>query len=94
MSHNAKEVSFHSPLAPLMRQFIEEKRACGYRYHGQARLLACFDRALADEPVTASTLPRAATRRWLAKRSHVVSHFISPVISRFIPGEARPDFPD
>jgi integrase len=70
MSNEAKEVRFHSPLAPLMRQFVEEKRACGHRYYEQARLLARFDRALASKSVTASTLPRAAMRRWLTKQPH------------------------
>jgi len=70
MSSEAKKVQFHGPLAPLMRQFVEEKRACGYRYYEQARLLARFDRALADESVTASTLPRAAMQRWLTKQPH------------------------
>lgn len=70
MSNDAKEVRFHSPLAPLMQQFVEEKRACGHRYHEQARQLARLDRALASESVTASTLPRAAMQCWLTKRPH------------------------
>ena len=67
MSNEAKAVRFHTPLAPLMRQFVEEKRACGHQYNGQARLLARFDHALANESVTASTLPRAAMQGWLTK---------------------------
>lgn len=62
--------TFGSPLAPLMEQFVNEKRACGYRYIGQAQLLARFDRSLSRELVTASTLPQSATEPWLAKRSH------------------------
>ena len=68
MSNKTKEVGFHSPLAPLMHQFVEEKRACGYQYHEQARLLARFDRALVCELVTASTMPRAAMQDWLIKQ--------------------------
>ena len=70
MSNEAKEVRFHSPLAPLMRQFVEEKCACGYQYNEQARLLVRFDRALEGELVTASTLPRAAMQSWLTKQPH------------------------
>lgn len=70
MLNEAKEVRFHSPLAPLMRQFVEEKCACGHQYNGQARLLARFDHALQSESVTASTLPRAAMQSWLTKQPH------------------------
>lgn len=70
MSSKTKAVSFRSPLAPLMRQFVDEKRACGHRYHEQARLLARLDRALVSESVTASTLPRAAMQCWLTKQPH------------------------
>lgn len=68
MSSNT--VTFQSPLAPLTERFVEEKRACGYGYAAQARTLARFNRALSGELVTATTLPRAATRQWLAKRPH------------------------
>ncbi len=44
MQTNNKNNRFQSSLAPLMEQFIHEKRACGYKYHAEARLLASFDR--------------------------------------------------
>ena len=33
----------NSPLAPLMAQFVQEKRACGYRYDECASSLRRFD---------------------------------------------------
>jgi len=61
---------FGSPLAPLMEQFVREKRACGYRYETGARALQRFDRFLCDEALATQTLSRAVTRRWLAKQPH------------------------
>lgn len=70
MSTNDPKVMFQSALAPLMQQFVEEKRACGYRYDGPARLLMRFDQFMTDEAISQETLPRARTRQWLAKRPH------------------------
>jgi len=70
MSTSALSIRFQSPLAPLMEQFVQEKRACGYRYHGEARTLARFDRFLFDEAVTQSALPRSITGKWLARQPH------------------------
>jgi hypothetical protein len=53
-----------------MEQFVQEKRACGYRYDEPARLLACFDRFLSDEALMECKLPRSISRKWLAKRPH------------------------
>jgi len=65
-----KEVQFHSVLGPLMEQFVEEKRACGYRYRSGVRLLVCFDRFLSNEAVPPGELSRSITQKWLAKRPH------------------------
>lgn len=70
MSTNTANVTFHSPLAPLLKQFIQEKRACGYRYDGPARLLALFDQHLCSEAPAPATLPRSVTSGWIAKRPH------------------------
>ena len=45
MAMPRKPVTFtgSSPLAPLMAQFIQEKRACGYRYDSCAGSLRRFD---------------------------------------------------
>jgi hypothetical protein len=39
MPTNYKNEKFQCSLAPLMEQFIHEKRACGYKYRAEARLL-------------------------------------------------------
>ena len=48
MASEHADAQFQSALAPLMEQFIREKRACGYRYCEGARTLAGFDRFLLD----------------------------------------------
>jgi hypothetical protein len=44
MTSEEADARFQSALAPLMEQFVQEKRACGYRYRKAARTLAGFDR--------------------------------------------------
>ena len=70
MANNEREMIFQSTLAPLMAQFIEEKHACGYRYHSSAMLLASFDRFLAGEILPPGELPPPIIRKWLAKKPH------------------------
>ena len=70
MSSSKFKGQFRSALGSLMEQFVQEKRACGYRYDEPARLLACFDRFLSDEALSECELPRSISRKWLAKRPH------------------------
>lgn len=70
MSRREFRAHFQSPVAALMERFVREKQACGYRYDEEARILACFDRFLCDEALSQCELPRAMTRKWLAKQSH------------------------
>ncbi|KAE8753437.1 tyrosine-type recombinase/integrase [Paraburkholderia madseniana] len=70
MSSSGFKGQFRSAVGSLMEQFVQEKRACGYRYDEPARLLACFDRFLSDEALSECGLPRAISRKWLAKRPH------------------------
>ena len=70
MSSSDPKAVFHSSLGPFMEQFIQERRAIGYRYVTGAYLLGRFDRFLADEAPQDETLSRAATRKWLARRPH------------------------
>lgn len=65
-----KQLQFHSVLGPLMERFVEEKRACGFRYRSSAQLLASFDRFLSHEAVSTDELPWAITQKWLAKQRH------------------------
>jgi site-specific recombinase XerD len=63
-------VHFHSELAPLIEQFVQEKRACGYHYRSSVQLLMRFDRFLVNEAVSQGELPRTISRKWLAKQAH------------------------
>jgi integrase len=53
-----------------MERFIQEKRACGYRYRAGAEALARFDRFLSGEGLAQCELPRSLVRKWLAKQPH------------------------
>ena len=70
MSSRAFNAQFRSPVGSLMEQFVQEKRACGYRYDEAARLLARFDRFLSDEALSECELPRSISRKWLSKQPH------------------------
>ena len=60
----------NSPLAPLMAQYIQEKRACGYRYNDTALSLRRFDAHLCRQGLQQVELPRSMTSSWLAKQPH------------------------
>ena len=67
MSSNASKLLFKSSLAPLMEQFVREKRAVGYRYEVGAVALMHLDRFLADQAPEDGGLSRPIVRKWLAK---------------------------
>jgi integrase/recombinase XerD len=60
----------NSPVAPLMAQFIQEKRACGYRYNPGVCSLRRLDAHLCRQGLQQFELPKAATSSWLAKQPH------------------------
>lgn len=70
MTGSKLDMVFESSLAPLMEQFVRERRAIGYRYVSGAAELKRFDRFLCDEAPDDETLLRSTTRRWLTKRPH------------------------
>jgi len=72
MAMPRKPVTFtgDSPLAPLMAQFVQEKRACGYRYDECAGSLRRFDAYLCRQGLQQVELPRALVSPWLAKQPH------------------------
>jgi len=72
MAMPRKPVTFtgDSPLAPLMAQFVQEKRACGYRYDECAGSLRRFDAYLCRQGLQQVELPRALVLSWLAKQPH------------------------
>jgi|GEM_PF-1339529 integrase len=59
-----------SPLAPLMAQFVQEKRACGYRYNVGAWSLRRLDAHLCRQGLQQVELPRSMTSSWLTKQPH------------------------
>jgi len=70
MSSREFTARFHSPVAAVMKQFVLQKQACGYKYGEAARILAQFDRFLCDEALSQCELPRSISRKWLAKQRH------------------------
>jgi integrase/recombinase XerD len=70
MASEHADARFQSALAPLMEQFVQEKRACGYRYCEGARTLAGFDRFLLDQALPPGALSWSVTGEWLVKQPH------------------------
>lgn len=70
MPRNPVTFTGDSPLAPLMAQFVQEKRACGYRYDECAGSLRRFDAYLCRQGLQQVELPRALVSSWLAKQPH------------------------
>lgn len=70
MKTDRSTVQFHSIFAPLLEKFIQEKRACGYRYDEGTRILGHFDRLLSGNELRSTELPRSLTKQFLSKRAH------------------------
>lgn len=70
MPNDQPSAQFQSTLAPFMEKFLQEKHACGYRYHEPTRILRRLDDLLFQEGLTTYELSRSITQKWLAKRSH------------------------
>jgi site-specific recombinase XerD len=70
MPNDPSSTQFQSILAPLMDKFLQEKHACGYRYHEPSRILRCLDDFLLQEGLRSCELPRSIAQKWLAKRTH------------------------
>jgi len=70
MRESKPQVSYLSPLAPHLHQFVEEKRALGCRYRRQAHMLVTFDRFLLDHPTITPDLPKAVIEAWARRRPH------------------------
>lgn len=61
---------FHSPLAELMKAFLQEKMACGNRYTSEGNYLHSLDRFLVSHGLASAELPRPLVEAWTAKRAH------------------------
>jgi integrase/recombinase XerD len=70
MSTNQQIIEFHSVIAPLFQQFIQEKRACGYQYQAAPRILKELDNFLCNTTLKEIALPKKLILQWLAKRTH------------------------
>lgn len=70
MSYEIHQVAGRSPVALLMEQFVQEKRACGYRYDEATLMLRRFDAFLFDHGLDKCELPRSLNWQWLAKQPH------------------------
>jgi len=70
MPNDPSSAQFQSILAPFMEKFLQEKHACGYRYHEPTRILRRLDDFLCQEGLRSCELPRSIGQKWLAKRSH------------------------
>ena len=70
MPSDQSSALFQSILAPFMDRFLQEKHACGYRYHEPTRILRHLDHFLVQEGLTTDELPRSIAQKWLAKRTH------------------------
>ncbi len=70
MSKREIKLRLHSPLAEWITGFIQEKRACGYRYERESQELERLDRFLCDIGLKTPELPRNVVALWTAKRAH------------------------
>jgi integrase len=70
MIEQGRKLEFRSALAPLMDRFLQEKRACGYRYARGSLYLQSLDRFLTGAGVASVKLPRTVVDRWTAKQPH------------------------
>ena len=70
MSTNINEIEFHSPIAPLIKQFIQEKRVCGYKYDDAPRILKSLDNFLSNTNLKQIALPEDLVLQWLEKQPH------------------------
>jgi integrase/recombinase XerD len=65
MSNKRKHFKYKSPLAPLMEQLVQEKRATGRRYDTFAWVLKDFDRFLCQANIKPNELPKDIVLQWL-----------------------------
>ncbi len=64
------ESAFASALGPWLRDFVLEKRAVGYHYITEQKILERLDRHLVEIGHKEASLPRGVVDTWLAKTAH------------------------
>ncbi len=67
MTKQRQKVQFRSILATSIKQFIQEKRACGYKYVTEADSLRRLDRFLCEQGLAELELPKPLVQLWIAK---------------------------
>ena len=67
MNKERTKVQFHSAVASSIEQFIEEKRALGYKYVAEADSLRRLDRFLCEQGLAEAELPKPLVQHWIAK---------------------------
>lgn len=61
---------YQSVLAPFIEGLVQHKRALGYRYEGEARLLYHFDECVRDQGWATVTLEKSLVDAWAQRRSY------------------------
>jgi integrase len=70
MLNQKAEIQFHSPLSEFIKNFIKEKRACGYRYEREYQEFVRLDRFLCEIALQSPALPREIVDHWTAKQAY------------------------
>lgn len=63
-----KTANFTSPLAKRFDEFLNVKRALGYKYENGENLLMRFDKICAKFPGESGSLSKEAVLEWISKR--------------------------
>jgi len=66
-----KKEEFHSLLGESMDRFVRLRRAAGFDYRAQAKLLGYFDRFLVEEQVGETHITQALTDRYRERLTHL-----------------------
>lgn len=67
---SAHFLRFKSGIGPIIKDFVSEKVALGYKYTEGARMLGCFDQFLWTHGLLRCTLPEQLAREWTCKKNH------------------------
>ena len=68
MTTKRKVIQFESPIAPMINQLVQEKRASGYKYNTMERVLKDFDNFLSHTTIKENELPKELVLQWVEKQ--------------------------
>ena len=63
-----KDYPYSGPLAPLCEQFIQEKRALGYKYNTESWCLSQFSKFTESFDISCEILPQEIVQAWLVRK--------------------------